>query len=796
MNANYIFWEIKMKYKHQNQIKKHNKLIAMIITLVVIFNLIPQFVMPVSAADHYATDETELQSKINAAAPGDVIAVRNDIDLTGVLTIGAGKDITITSDMTAAGAPFTLTQNATTTSTSVTNITQRHFSISGSLTLEGIIISGIGSTSTNYNGGVFVKSGGIFTINSGLIIRDCCNISGGGVYVDAGGKFFMNGGTIRDNVADGPGRTNGGGGIYVNSNGIFTMYGGAISGNQGGAYGGGVFIYGGTDTTYFYFYSGTIGGGDGDANTCSEFGGGVYIFSGVAGTKNEAHMYGGKITGNKSTRLGGGLMVYTLAANTNNVFNMYDGEISNNVSNKGGGGIYFDCSISYSGSLGIFNMGDPSGIIAGNPVISGNTAEYAGGLSVSGGNAKFNMNAGVVSGNKVSRYGGGLYGTGDSTLTLQEGSSITGNLASLGGGVYLEYNSVLTINGCSICGNGADTGGGVYMFYQNVCTMNSGEINGNAASGYAGDVYIYNNGAFTMNGGTISGNGKEKTVLGTSYTRTSYGGGVYMSDYNSVFTMNDGTIDGNKSAYGGGLFMSNKTTFTMSGGTVGGDEGNTAENIGGGIYSGGSVIIKGDARIIENKAPNGGGGIWVTDLNNLTVGKDVTFTGNTAQKAVQSIRFADRAIHDANIETTSRSINPFTGSQFEYLYNNYDVNYTVYTVYIDTAASGSDWDDYLDEWKNVAVTFKKSGVVQTAFFNRQDIIYTAGTEKGIEPLTAGTWTVSIILPDGYTCTIYKNGTAVPGNTLTMTAWDASDCAISVVISKVGYTQPWGKRIIK
>ena len=76
-----------------------------------------------------------------------------------------------------------------------------------------------------------------------------------------------------------------------------------------------------------------------------------------------------------------------------------------------------------------------------------------------------------------------------------------------------------------------------------------------------------------MNGGAISGN----TAPGD------LGGGVYVSG--GTFTMNGGTITSNTAKKGGGVYLTNystyKSTFTMNGGTI---SGNTA-NIGGGVYN-------------------------------------------------------------------------------------------------------------------------------------------------------------------------------------------------------------------
>jgi hypothetical protein len=99
--------------------------------------------------------------------------------------------------------------------------------------MNGGIISG---NTTSYGGGVYVVSGGNFTMNGGTISGNTAYSYGGGVYALSGGAFAMSGGEISGNAAYS------GGGVRVDS-GTFTMDGGKLSGNTASsAYGGGVHV--------------------------------------------------------------------------------------------------------------------------------------------------------------------------------------------------------------------------------------------------------------------------------------------------------------------------------------------------------------------------------------------------------------------------------------------------------------------------------------------------------------------------------------------------------------------------
>ena len=133
---------------------------------------------------------------------------------------------------------------------------------------------------------------------------------------------------------------------------------------------------------------------------------------------------------------------------------------------------------------------------------------------------------------------------------------------------------------------------------------------------------------FNMFGGEISGNHAGETTNGYKQD----GAGVYMQG--GYFNMYGGKITDNHvekglNGYGGGVRMDGGT-FTMYGGEISKNtvtDSNSSYHNGGGIYSTGSVTIKGGT-ISGNTAAQNGGGIYAT--KDLTISGNAVITGNTA----------------------------------------------------------------------------------------------------------------------------------------------------------------------
>ncbi len=537
-------------------------------------------------------------------------AVRADDGSTGNAGRGGGVYAGGTFEMNGGAISYNMNGGA---------ISYNTAAIGGGVSVRENVTFTMTKGEISYNSAVYAEGTGTIDAQESSI--------GGGVNVGQG-TFKMEGGTIAFNSAiSSASNTSRGGGVYVYTDSSFTMSGGEIYGNTASENGGGVYVYGGGS---FTMSGGKIGGSEEHANKAAS-GAGVAI-------SGQFSMTGGEISYNAATNQGGGVYVTLGTATgagrevTNGLFTMSGGTISHNSANVGGG-VYI-----WTGATFTMIAGDNGN----GGTISNNSAnEYGGGVYA----YDFSMSAGTISNNKVesttslTAKGGGVYAATSFEMT---GGTISGNEAEEGGGVYAGYTA--TMSGGEISGNSATRGGGIYVGYS--LAMSGGTISGNEATDGAGiytaydltvsdNAEIYNNDAtqngggvytaygLTIDGGTISGNeavngggiyaANSFTISGGTITsnEATNGGGVYAAN---GLTMSAGTISANVATNGGGVYTAGGT-FTMTGGTIGGEadaDGNAAL-MGGGIYiDGGAFSISNSASIMSNSAHDGAG-VYVTD---------------------------------------------------------------------------------------------------------------------------------------------------------------------------------------
>ena len=250
-----------------------------------------------------------------------------------------------------------------------------------------------------------------------------------------------------------------------------------------------------------------------------------------------------------------------------------------------------------------------------------------------------NISGGYVTNGSGGGWGGGLcMATGSLNMT---GGVIAANKAAAGGGVFANFGATLNLAGGIITGNatygnainklddtdGGGYGGCVYTKGAKVTISGSACITNNRVNdSVTGN--LYNNGLLggggiaCTHGGTLSiANG----LITANYSHEA-GGGVYAGFHNQpiTFSMTGGTIAGNESANaeGGGLRISKGTTGvigtesgtsnkvyitnnkTMTGESRGGDWG------GGGVFvqTNGTLNLRA-ALVTKNEAGGWGGGI-------------------------------------------------------------------------------------------------------------------------------------------------------------------------------------------
>ncbi|MEY8336564.1 doubled motif LPXTG anchor domain-containing protein [Lachnospiraceae bacterium 62-35] len=197
--------------------------------------------------------------------------------------------------------------------------------------------------------------------------------------------------------------------------------------------------------------------------------------------------------------------------------------------------------------------------------ISGFKAKTGGALTIeSSGDAT--MYGGEISDNTVYEQwnaagkGGGIYIKGGS-LTIKDGEVKNNSMVSesygrkgvQGGGICNEGGTLIIDSG-KVCENKAGTertsmvgdGGGIYIGSGGSFTMNGGEISGNAAMKKGGGICIgtdgYKVGSIQIIAGTIQGN------------RADTGGGIYMSQSNTLSLKEVAIAENNSVKDGGGIW--------------------------------------------------------------------------------------------------------------------------------------------------------------------------------------------------------------------------------------------------
>lgn len=144
------------------------------------------------------------------------------------------------------------------------------------------------------------------------------------------------------------------------------------------------------------------------------------------------------------------------------------------------------------------------------------------------------------------------------------------------------------------------------------------------------DVITVNNGVtFTLCDCKSSGStGKVTHSNGT-------GSGVYV---NGTFNMYGGSISGNSAIYGGGVRIERtikNPVFNMYGGEITNNKAASSGGFGGGVYVNGTFTMSGGSitknTVSDTKGIYYGGGVYVSESATFTVSGTVSITGNTAE---------------------------------------------------------------------------------------------------------------------------------------------------------------------
>jgi uncharacterized repeat protein (TIGR01451 family) len=247
-----------------------------------------------------------------------------------------------------------------------------------------------------------------------------------------------------------------------------------IYGNDGGGFGGGVYLWLSAATlSKNSITANTADGGAGlslqespatlaanviTANTASVYGGGVLA------SQSNVTLQGNTIHNNYSGGIGGGAFLYyggTLISNT----------VSANTAQGEGGGLF----VYHSNT-----------VLSGNAIVSNTTAVSGGGLYLEWNN-EVTLFRNLIGGNSASAGGGGV-ALHNSDVLLEE-NTITGNSGSEGGGLWLDESDA-TLTGNTILSNSADYGGGLYLEH-NESLLAANTIRDNTALSRGGGIYLW-----------------------------------------------------------------------------------------------------------------------------------------------------------------------------------------------------------------------------------------------------------------------------------------------------------------
>ena len=305
------------------------------------------------------------------------------------------------------------------------------------------------------------------------------------------------------------------------------------------------------------------------------------------------------------------------------------------------------------------------------------TSVNTGIINLSGNNASFVMTGGVIERCELDDVYCGVVHAANGAKVVMKGGVIRNNRVAPGDsagnylsstGVMLMGNASFDMSGGRIEGNTGYQGSAVVMYSEDnnqraSFKMTGGKIADNKSAKLgnrtpSGAVHVEGNAEFAMEDGEIAGN---------AAASDGKGGGVCVVDRglqnggkdHTAFTMKGGSISGNSASAGGGIYTYSDDV-TLSAGEI---NGNTAWNMGGGVYSEGneylvySTLHIENALVVGNHASKQGGGMWFCPTGDAKVyvqdggliarntadeaGDDVVFTGSDGAK--YKLTLADRA---------------------------------------------------------------------------------------------------------------------------------------------------------
>lgn len=380
------------------------------------------------------------------------------------------------------------------------------------------------------------------------------------------------------------------------------------------------------------------------------YGGGVFNTSGGA-----LYLDACTFASNHSQRNGGAVFNNVSAAVT-----VSSTLFTSNNSGAYGGAIATNGRLSATDSGFTLNTSDDGGAIANLEggflfLIRANFDQNsANGSNLGGGGAIFSYSGDSIISDSVftdnisyGEGGGAINSTGRLSLSS---SLLTGNRAfihgafdpqglatspGLGGGLYFITNSDVDIVDCTISNNIASTAGGaIYNDPGTTLDISSSDLKNNqVSSGGAATTWyggaIHNGGDLTLNLSNIDQN---SIVSGPSV------GGGLCTFADGKINIYHSTISNNSADSGGGISHLGSDVLTVVGSTI---SANTAKGVdsdafGGGIHTGGTLIIK-NSTLYGNQSAHAGGAIAANGQPANVTLSSVTIAENTASTIASAV---------------------------------------------------------------------------------------------------------------------------------------------------------------
>lgn len=322
----------------------------------------------------------------------------------------------------------------------------------------------------------------------------------------------------------------------------------------------------------------------------------------------------------------------------------------------------------------------------GGMIVGGGSTNGAGGIHMRDG-ATVNLNDVTVAGNMSDEYGGAVRMKGDGCTLVLNNSKIEYNKAEdYGGAVYIDSGNgkVNLLNGSTISNNNAqDNDGGAMYSNGSKTTVSLGKdchMDYNVSGDHGGAIYfnkdystvelddtatISNNKA-KNHGGALFFNYSKVAVIGgkiENNTAGTGGGGIYLEPYHNKIsddsaTISGVTLTGNKATSGdGGAIHIEQENTTVTGCTITNNTAGGSDGEGGGIYVYNDNATISGCTITDNTAGYKGGGVYVSQYENIALGGKLIIKNNTGKGKTQNLRFGD------GVMTTYLTGAPTSGSE-------------------------------------------------------------------------------------------------------------------------------------